>query len=329
MNGISVIVCCYNSAARLPETIRHLANQKTTKEFFWEIIIVNNNSTDATSSIAVSEWSKYNLTTTNLKVCKEPQTGLMHARLRGAHEAVYRYIIFCDDDNWLNEDYVQNAFNIISSDYTIGIVGGINMAFNQSNYFPQWFNQHGGAYAVGKQANISGDITYEADIWGAGLVTQKQLYLSAFSKIPSLLTDRKGNTLSSCGDSEYCRRVILMNYKLYYDETLQLTHYIPESRLTEEYRNNLFKSFAESRNILQMYYQMIITKKLSIADKVFSLSKSLIKLLLTYLKLFNKSTSLHERLVIYFITGAEFIKVSPEAKKIYMFSKMNSKSLLH
>lgn len=326
MNGVSVIICCYNSEERLPETIHHLAKQKVAEDTLWEIILIDNNSSDKTTLIAKNEWEHYHKKI-SFRVFQEYQQGLMYARLRGVREAAFQYIIFCDDDNWLNENYVQNAFNIMNDNNSVGILGGRNDAFNQSNTFPDWFKNNSGAYAVGKQASVSGEVTYKADIWGAGMVTQKELYLEAFNIVPSLLTDRKGNSLSSCGDSEYCRRVILMNYKLYYDESLQLTHFIPENRLTEEYRNNLFKAFSESRNILYMYYQMIVTRQSSLGKKLYSLGKSIVKLLLTHLKLFNKSTSLNERLIIYFITGMRIIKVSPEAKKIYLFSKLNSKNL--
>ena len=49
--GVSVIVCCYNSALRLPETIRHIVQQETPAEIDWEVVIVNNSSTDNQISI--------------------------------------------------------------------------------------------------------------------------------------------------------------------------------------------------------------------------------------------------------------------------------------
>jgi glycosyltransferase involved in cell wall biosynthesis len=58
--GVSVIICCYNSAALLPQTLEHLANQQTAGEISWEIIIVNNNSTDNTAEIAENIWQGLN-----------------------------------------------------------------------------------------------------------------------------------------------------------------------------------------------------------------------------------------------------------------------------
>ena len=50
-SGISVIICCYNSSLRLDETLKHLINQKT-HGFNWELIVVDNASTDNTEAYA-------------------------------------------------------------------------------------------------------------------------------------------------------------------------------------------------------------------------------------------------------------------------------------
>ncbi len=50
--GVSVVVCCYNSAPRLPETLMHLFAQIVNPDIKWEIIIINNASTDDTLEVA-------------------------------------------------------------------------------------------------------------------------------------------------------------------------------------------------------------------------------------------------------------------------------------
>ena len=57
MKGISIIICCYNSAKRLHETLKHLALQQVSDTIHWEVILVNNNSTDATTQIALEIWN--------------------------------------------------------------------------------------------------------------------------------------------------------------------------------------------------------------------------------------------------------------------------------
>ena len=52
MNGISVIVCCYNSAWIIERCLNALLAQQVPSSVLWEIIVVNNASTDDTERIA-------------------------------------------------------------------------------------------------------------------------------------------------------------------------------------------------------------------------------------------------------------------------------------
>ena len=54
--GVSVVIPCYNSSKLLPETIAHLARQNVPEHINWEIIIVDNASTDDTAETAAAIW---------------------------------------------------------------------------------------------------------------------------------------------------------------------------------------------------------------------------------------------------------------------------------
>jgi len=56
--SISVIICCYNSAKRLPKTIEHIFEMEN-NEAQIEVIIVDNCSTDATAELAKFELNRY------------------------------------------------------------------------------------------------------------------------------------------------------------------------------------------------------------------------------------------------------------------------------
>jgi len=49
--GVSVVICTYNGAERLPETIRHIANQTVPAHIPWEFIVVSNACTDNTEEV--------------------------------------------------------------------------------------------------------------------------------------------------------------------------------------------------------------------------------------------------------------------------------------
>ncbi|MBK6904811.1 MAG: glycosyltransferase [Saprospirales bacterium] len=56
--GVSVVVCCYNSSARLPATLEHLAHQSLPAGLPVEVIVVDNNSKDRTAETALGEWER-------------------------------------------------------------------------------------------------------------------------------------------------------------------------------------------------------------------------------------------------------------------------------
>ena len=160
----------------LPKTLQHLANQKTTVAFKWELIIVNNNSTDGTASLAKQIWKTYN-TSVSLRVVNEEQSGLSFARERGMHEAVYDTVVWCDDDNWLCDNYLQTAYTIMDSNSDIGALGGwCEAAFETEK--PSWFDTQSKYVAVSKQGKKSGDITNKKGcVYGAGMVLRKSHWL--------------------------------------------------------------------------------------------------------------------------------------------------------
>ena len=92
---ISVIVCTYNRAANLPSCIAHLAAQKGTENLDWEVVVVDNNSTDDTA--ATIEHLAQNAPV-NLRYTFEPVQGLSIARNCGIRESDSTYLIFIDDD---------------------------------------------------------------------------------------------------------------------------------------------------------------------------------------------------------------------------------------
>lgn len=263
MKGITVVICCYNSASRLHETLKHLYLQKKDNSLRLEIIIVDNASTDDTVFVASEIWKQFKNDDIIFKVIEEKQPGLSFARQCGVSEAKYEYIIFCDDDNWLHEDYVQTAYRLISADKTIGVIGGISTAIGDAA-MPAWFAKYEEIYSVGKHAPASGIINNKGYVCGAGMVTRKTVFENAVNnKFPFALSDRKGNALSGGGDVEYCLRLILQGYNIFYSEDLVFKHYIPAYRLTEQYRDDLLKGAQNAQWILKEYFEAVHIKNSS------------------------------------------------------------------
>lgn len=251
MNGISIIVCCYNSSLRLQPTLLHLAKQKTNLPF--EVILVDNASTDDTFLEAQKIWNSFN-TPVSFKIIKEPEAGLCYARNSGINEARYEYIVFCDDDNWLMENYIQIAYNfLIKNPEYVAIGGACQAIFEAGIIVPEWFEEFNSCYAVGIQGK-EGDITSKGLLWGAGITFRKSIYKKIITdSLPPLLSGRNGTKMLAGDDNEICLRFIILGYKLYYTNKLNLKHYISSKRLTIDYRTNLINGFEASNDIINRY----------------------------------------------------------------------------
>lgn len=250
--GISIIICCYNSESRLPKTLEHLAKQEIRTDIPVELLLINNASTDCTKEVAREEWKQYN-SRFQFRMVDEEKPGQMFARQKGVQESLYEYVLFCDDDNWLQSDYLQKAFDLMVSNTKIGALGGQSKAVGD-NGFPEWFSDFEAGYAVGKQADESGDVSKRGYLWGAGLISRRGLLKKIFdANYPLLIEGRTGEKLISGDDSEISKRILLLGYTLHYDSSLVFYHYMPPGRLTWTYRKNLYEGFDLSWNVLGKY----------------------------------------------------------------------------
>lgn len=255
MEGVSVIICCHNSSARLPATLAHLADQQFVTNVPWEVIVVDNVSSDNTGKVATAEWAKHNVNV-ELRVVSEANLGLSAARRRGISEAHFDTLILCDDDNWLNPDYVSVAFGLMK-DGTIGAVGGIGEP-NFEGSEPSWFRFMKSFYAVGDQAGSRhSEISNFQYLYGAGMVVSKKAITSLFeSGFSNATTDRRGSTLVSGGDTEISFALQLKGYPVVCSDQLKFIHFISADRLTLGYCNRLILGIGYSSEMLYPYRQM-------------------------------------------------------------------------
>ncbi|MGK9369140.1 glycosyltransferase [Melioribacter sp. Ez-97] len=134
---ISVIICTYNREKYLPIALNSLKEQSLDKNKF-EIIIVNNNSTDNTETVC-NEFIKQN-PELNIKYFLETQRGLSAARNRGIKESSGTIVIFIDDDAELTKNYLQEAINFFNEFPEVDAMGGKIIPKYEDNKEPEWMS---------------------------------------------------------------------------------------------------------------------------------------------------------------------------------------------
>lgn len=250
--ALSVVVPCHNGAGRLPPTLAHIAAQRVPVGLQWDVIVVDNASTDGTGQAALAAWPAD--APARLRVVLEQRLGLSHAHLPGFAEARGEIICFVEDDNWIDSDYISTAAEILSQHPEVGACGGRSDPVCEVTP-PAWFDRFRHCYATGTQGEHSGDVTWGRGwLWGAGLVVRRTAWQSLVDRgFTPLLMDRQGTQLNSGGDMEICFALRLLGWKIWYDSRLRLQHFLQAHRLSWTYLCQLSRGVGAADVALDPY----------------------------------------------------------------------------
>jgi glycosyltransferase involved in cell wall biosynthesis len=240
----------------LPTTLHHILAQEFPKDIDWEVLIIDNASTDGTSDIAFRTWMDAVHDDRHLRIVYESQLGIGIARYRAISEAQYEFICFIDDDNWVDKCYAITALKVMTGDSAIAVCGSLNDATSDQS-LPPWFEAFQRSFAVGPQSECGGDVTNKRGVlWSAGMVLRKSaiddLLDSGFE--PKVKGAQGQKSLLRSEDYELCLALKLRGWKLWYEPTMKLRHYLPQERLDWMYLRRLLRGVGESDIGLLPYY---------------------------------------------------------------------------
>lgn len=141
---ISVIVCTYNRSKELKKCLEALGHQVVPEYLSWEVLVVDNNSTDDTRKI-VEETQRNNKL--NISYVYEAQQGLSYARNRGVAEAKGSIIAYIDDDGVADVFWLGSIFKAFQ-DHNPDCVGGKIIPIEWPRKIPKWFNKELHSYVT-------------------------------------------------------------------------------------------------------------------------------------------------------------------------------------
>ena len=237
---VSIIICSYNRMQYLPKCLEHLKNQ-TCKTEDYEIVLINNNSTDKTELIC-KEYIQKN-PELNVSYFLEKNPGLSHARNRGVEEAKGDILCFIDDDGFAIPDYVKTiskyAIDINYSNY-MAFGGKVIPCYNKGKE-PIWISKYISGLVsevdLGKKVKPF-DKKYPA---GCNMVFRKEF----FENHGGFNVD-----LHTRGDDKYIfQKLRDKKHKILYIPELKVSHFIDDYRLEKNFIIRLSKIIGQSEAI--------------------------------------------------------------------------------
>lgn len=266
----SIIVCCYNSEKRIGRVLSNIIQQECLNELVYEIIVVDNNSKDKTKEV-VNEFQKSN---SIIRYIFESKQGLSNARKAGVDSCNGKWIIFLDDDNFIQPNWIKSAFSYIEKHPEVGAFNGAvipKLLFDPSK---EDFLRLKSSYMVlacthmNKEELLKNPITPFRNPIGAGLVirTNPLKELSGNGWLNS--AGRTADNLISGEDGEMAFYIKNKGYKFGFFPDMILYHEIPKSRIGDEYLLKMWNEIGrgvaivikknDSVNIKRIIYEALI-----------------------------------------------------------------------
>lgn len=253
---VSVVLCTYNRAAQLRKTLESLAQQEVAEDLDWELIVVDNNSTDHTA--AVVEQFRQQQHSVNIQYLFEAAQGKSYALNAGIRHARGRYLAFTDDDVVVDKNWVL-AIRAAFRDLGCTVIAGRVRALWE-HAKPRWLSQaKGKRFAAAIVEYEQGDRPFRLEIGQAGIGANMAVELGVFHRQglfrtdigPTAKTDRKAGSGLRCEDSEIFERVIRAGEPVFYAPDVVVDHPVEEFRATKRYFLNYYFANGRSRVRIQ------------------------------------------------------------------------------
>lgn len=229
----TILICTYNRAAFLEETLESLAETPPEPGFSWDVLVVDNNSSDSTRAVVERWTSRFPVP---LRYLFEGRQGKSIALNSGMAAAPAEVIVFTDDDVYVPPGWLAEAVSPLLArddiDYTGGPVEPIWGAAP-----PAWLKETGklgGTIAIMDHGDAPFIFEERRKVpLGVNMAVRRRLIERIGGFRPDL--GRNGKSLLGQEQAEFFYRSREAGARGLYVPSMRLDHVVPASRLTRSY----------------------------------------------------------------------------------------------
>ncbi len=229
--AISIVICTYNRAEYIREAMVSLYTQSLPKDQF-EVIIVDNNSTDSTGEICSNYIKEHH--DANFIYLKEKIQGASFARNSGASKAIAPLLCFMDDDAVANYNYLENIIHFFDAYNDAGGLGG-RIIPRYIPAEPKWMS-HFVSSLVGNFDYSDQIVAFSSNKYP--LESNMIIRKVDFDTVNGFNTALPGvqGTLRIGGEGkEFFLKLKALGRIIYYDPSVIVEHIVETKKLTPEY----------------------------------------------------------------------------------------------
>jgi glycosyltransferase involved in cell wall biosynthesis len=220
---MSVVVCTFNRANLLVDALHTLCHQTLDKSKY-EVIVVDNNSTDGTRELVEEFCRRFS----HVRYCFESQQGLSYARNRGWQEARGKYVAYIDDDARAGENWLKTALTLFEKAKPGPLcLGGPILPYYSTTNKPIWFKEEIRTWGDSPRYLRSGE-----SFSGSNMIWRKELVetLGGFD----VTSGMRGDYLS-LGEERILFEKIWRSFEqphFFYSPELVVHHWVPPAKMT-------------------------------------------------------------------------------------------------
>ena len=239
---ISVILCTYNRDKYIYNVLKSVAENDYPHDQY-EIVLVNNNSTDGTENECRRFQTDY--PDIRFRYFIETNQGLSYARNCGIRNAQGDLLVYVDDDATVNTEYLRTYSDFFTHHPEAVAAGGPILPVYETKE-PEWMTHYTRQLITGKLflGNNQREFPHGAFPGGGNACYRKSVFDTV--GLFNVELGRKGNSLIGAEEKDLFDKMTTHGMHFYYLPNAILYHIIPPHKLTQDYFDRLTYSIGVS-----------------------------------------------------------------------------------